>query len=410
MGRSYIARGHALWDDNERRHIYLFLVIWALLSVYAVWRATQTGKWGLTTFGNDLLSAFIWSTFAMGAFFLWMFKGEGIVPFRLILKRMVQASLVFGFVTIFLLYYAVTLEVQDNPDETMPTGASLVLAILVFYLVGLLICLLSLLIVYVVTMGLVGVIYLFTVGMAPAFLRRVRNLTEGDRWYCSIFTWLFFIPENLDTSTLHADRPVREEEFPWAKFRRAVGWQMLFALLVAILVSLNPFLLEAVSIETLFNILDSAHIIVPMIFLPSMVFLRLNARIDGPVKDFHIYSGIRTRLVRTFLAIGSVVIFIRLALKDLDPEMLLLHLTLYSIISLSMIIAFTWLYLNYVETRLTERVLERAPWLLDDDVSEEEPRGGDERDDDNGEDGDSEGDGGDEEVPDDGSEPDPTGT
>jgi hypothetical protein len=218
---------------------------------------------------------------------------------------------------------------------------------------------------YVMCMGLVGMVYLFTVGLAPPFLRRVRDLTDGDRWYGTLLGWLFFIPDNLDTRTLNATAPEVERVFPWTRFKRAVAWQTIFALLVVILVSLNPFLLDAVSIETLFEIMNNAHVIVPLLFLPVLIVLRLKVKIDAPVKDFYIYIGIRTRLVRTFLAIGTLVLFIRLALKDLDPEMVVLNLIGYSFLAIIIISAFTWLYFNFVENQLAFKVIERAPWLLD---------------------------------------------
>lgn len=367
MARSYFSRGLDLWDENEWRYIVLFLAFWTALNAYAVWEAWDSGDWGLTTFGYDLLVAFIWATFLMGAFFLRIFRGEAIVPFRYLLRKMTLAALVFGVVLVIIFRVAMMLALFDDPEvDDLPVGVAMVTILIIVFIGGFLAGLLSLLLGYVMCMGLVGVIYLLSVGMVPPFMRRVRNLTGGDRWYGGVISWLFFIPDNLDTSTLHATMPVREEAFPWARFRRAVGWQVLFALLVAILVSLNPFLLDAVSLDTLFNIMDNAHIIVPMIFLPAMVFLRLQARIEAPIKDFQIYIGIRKRLVRTFLAIGTVVIFIRMAIKDLDPFMLLAHLFLYSIISITLIATFTFLYFNYFENRLAQKVVERAPWLVQD--------------------------------------------
>jgi hypothetical protein len=362
------ARGKALWDRQEWFHLMLFFGIWGFLISGAIIKAATTGAWGLSTFGYDILLTFTWSTFLMGIFFVRMFWGKGIMAFGQMFKLMLKGALLVAmiFVVIFFLVftYADGPELEDE-DLTALEGPELAVALFFIFLGGYLAGLMIFLLGYVMCMGLVGMVYLFTVGLAPPFLRRVRDLTDGDRWYGTLLGWLFFIPDNLDTRTLNATAPEVERVFPWTRFKRAVAWQTIFALLVVILVSLNPFLLDAVSIETLFEIMNNAHVIVPLLFLPVLIVLRLKVKIDAPVKDFYIYIGIRTRLVRTFLAIGTLVLFIRLALKDLDPEMVLLNLIGYSFLAIIIISAFTWLYFNFVENQLAFKVIERAPWLLD---------------------------------------------
>ena len=374
MAASIWKRGRALWDTDEWRHIVLFLGLWAFLTSAAIYKAYTRGVWGLTAFGYDLLITFTFSTFLMGIFFVRMFWGKGIISFRGMFNMMLKGSILFAIFFLTIIYLALSYSNdEDLADEDFDVleGPELAIALVVmfimFYFVGLLIFLIG----FVMCMGLVGMVYLLTVGFAPPFLRRVRNLTTGDRWYGGVLEWLFFIPDNLDTGTLAATAPVVEDKFPWARFKRAVGLQMIFALLIAVLVSLNPFLLDIVSIETLFEIMNNAQVIVPILFLPVLVVLRLKVKIEGPVKDFFIYLGIRTRLVRTFLAIGTLVLFIRLALKDLDPETVLLSMLGYSFLAIILISAFTWLYFNFVENQLAFKVIERAPWLVDGEKGDE---------------------------------------
>ncbi|MCK5254193.1 MAG: hypothetical protein KAQ96_14640, partial [Thermoplasmata archaeon] len=376
MEASIWKRGRALWDADEWRHIVLFLGLWAFLASGAIYKAYTKGEWGLTTFGYDIMITFIWSTFLMGIFFVRMFWGMGIISFRKMFRLMLKGSVVFALIFTVIVYlailYASEMDLEEGEETpTVPEGNEIVIALVGIFIGGYVAGLLIFLLGYVMCMGLVGMVYLSTVGFAPPFLRRVRNLTAGDKWYGSALEWLFFIPDNLDTGTLKATAPVVEEKFPWTRFKRAVAWQTVFALLIAILVSLNPFLLDVVTIETLFTIMNNAHVIVPMLFLPVLVVLRLRVKIDAPVKDFYIYVGIRTRLVRTFLAIGTLVLFVRLALKDLDPEMVVLNLMGYFFIAITIISAFTWLYFNFVENHLAFRVIERASWLVDDDDVDE---------------------------------------
>jgi len=71
---------------------------------------------------------------------------------------------------------------------------------------------------------------------------------------------------------------------------------------------------------------------------------------------------------------------------------------LYSLLSITLISTFTWLYFNFVENQLAFQVVERAPWLLVDEESDDadvDPGEGIE---------------GDEGVPEDVPDPVPTGT
>jgi hypothetical protein len=405
------ARVRALWDREEWMHILLFLGLWMFLSTAAVYKAYSRDDWGLNTFWYDLMIMFIWSMFLMGILFVRMFWGKGIVSFRQMFRLMMRGA--FGVAIIFVVIFYLVFTFADDPemaeeDIPSPEGSELAAALVAIafggYLAGLLIFLMG----YVMFMGLVGMVYLFTVGIAPPFLRRVRALTEGGRWYGSLIGWLFFIPDGLDTRTLNATAPEVEREFPWSRFKRAVAWQTMFAFLVVVLVSLNPLLLDSLSLETLFQIMNNSHVIVPILFLPTLIILRLGVRIDAPVKDFYIYTGIRARLLRTFLAIGTVVLFIRLALKDLDPETVIFNLMGYSILAVIIISAFTWLYFNFVENQLAFKVIERTQWLVG-DVEVETDMDQGEGDDDVPEGGDGVPEGGDG-VPEGKVDPVPTGT
>ena len=84
-----------------------------------------------------------------------------------------------------------------------------------------------------------------------------------------------------------------------------------YDLQVAVYVSLNPFLLRIAEIEELISLMTSGFIIVPIVVFPWLITKRLEAKIDGPVKDYYLHQGIRSRLLRTFLALGTLMIFVR---------------------------------------------------------------------------------------------------
>lgn len=367
MGNSLISKGLDLWEVDERRLVYLFVGIFLFFASAVVVGAYLADDWKLSLFVSNLMSSFIFTFLIFGFFVTRKFGKMGIIRFKRIFRKMVLISLPFGLVFMAVMAYVIHyLDVNDPGSDPSgaPTEAEWVVVLIALYIGGFIAGLVAMLVGFLVCMGTVGAIYLFMVGMAPLFLRRVRDITSGVHIGARGLAWLFLVPTNLDTGTLHVTSPVWEERFPRARFRNAVAWQVIFSILVAVLVSLNPFLLDVISIEQLFELMNSAHIIVPLLFLPTLVILRLRARIEGPVKDFPLYEGMRSRLVRTFLAIGTIVIFVRMALEEIPLETWFLHFTIYSVVSVTFILAFTFLWFNYFEYELAKRVAERVPELV----------------------------------------------
>ena len=93
--------------------------------------------------------------------------------------------------------------------------------------------------------------------------------------------------------------------------------------------------------------------------LPWLALLALRGRTKGVRKDFLLFNGIRSRILQTFVALGTIVVFIRLAIQEFDPAVLLTSfLGYYSTLSL-LAIFFTFIYFNYYEQDLTEDIRER---------------------------------------------------
>jgi hypothetical protein len=184
--------------------------------------------------------------------------------------------------------------------------------------------------------------------------------------------WFFLIPENLDTGTLSATQPVKEDVFPWSRFYHAISWQIMISLIIALSLSLNPFVPETINPSQILNLLNNANMIVPAIVLPALLYLRLKVRIEGPVTDFWVYKGIQSRLIRTFFAFGTIIIILRLAVEDVTSQDFLLSFAGFAVLSASIIVFFTWLYYNYFEEYAAFKVIERVPELVGGEVDEVE--------------------------------------
>ena len=135
-------------------------------------------------------------------------------------------------------------------------------------------------------------------------------------------------------------------------------WQLLLGIIVIIYISLNPFFLESISFQSLFSIASNISLFIPIIILPWFIFLRIDARIKGPVKDFQLYSGIAYRMYRTFVTLGTIIIIIRLALKNVNLREVIMAIPIYYVFFIITVFFLTFVYFNYFENNLASDVSE----------------------------------------------------
>ena len=135
-------------------------------------------------------------------------------------------------------------------------------------------------------------------------------------------------------------------------------WQLLLGIIVIIYISLNPFFLESISFQSLFSIASNISLFIPIIILPWFIFLRIDARIKGPVKDFQLYSGIAYRMYRTFVTLGTIIIIIRLALKNVNLREVIMAIPIYYVFFIITVFFLTFVYFNYFENTIASDVSE----------------------------------------------------
>ncbi len=367
MAKTRLSEFLDLWDVKERKLLYIFMGVLFFFWGINILIAYVTNDWSVWTFGNNMLSGILFASFFAGFVFTRRFWNQGIVPARRIIIMLLKLSLIVGLFTVmifsfFLAYYPEEAFGEDPPDQL--SDLEWIGMMIVMFFIGVLFGFVGLLFMMVVGMGFVGAVTMFGVGLTPVAIRRVEGITASDEMEAGILAWFLLIPENLDTGTLSVTRPVKEDVFPWPRFYHAISWQIMISLIIALSLSLNPFVPETISPSQILNLLTNANIIVPLIILPALLYLRLRVRIEGPVKDFRVYKGIQSRLIRTFFAIGTIIIILRLAVEDVTSQDFLLSFAGYAIISVSIIVFFTWLYYNFFENFAAFRVAERVPGLL----------------------------------------------
>jgi len=234
--------------------------------------------------------------------------------------------------------------------------------------IGMFIALFFVLAVYL--MAGVGIVWLMTAlerRLAPAALLRIRRLSEATtersrktdivRWakYTAL-RWLFNIPDVLDTGRLVVRSPESSKVFPRRAFAGALGWSVLFATVIAIDVSFNPFLRESFTVQQLLSIVTPASIFIPWIVLPWFIFRRLGAEIPGERRPFRLYDGLRSRVYGLLVAVGTLVLFVRLALRDIPLDTVLSSFVNYYLTFLLLGALFMFVYFNYFEDGLAADV------------------------------------------------------
>jgi hypothetical protein len=356
-----------LWDVKERKLLYIFLGVLCFFWSISIVTAIRTNDWSIWTFGTNILSGVLFASFVAGFVFTRRFWSQGIVPKRRIIINMLKLSLIVGLIVMLIMaiYLAYNPQVifDESSSEPLSNGERIAMLIVVF-LGGTLAGFLALLFYLVVAMGFVGAVVMFWVGLTPVLIRRIKGITKSEETEARFLAWFLLIPENLDTETLSATRPVKEEVFPWSRFYHAISWQSMISLIIALSLSLNPFVPETINPSQILNLLTNANIIVPLIMLPTLIYLRLRVRIDGPVKDYRVYKGMQSRLIRTFFAVGTIIIILRLAVEDVTSQDFLLSFAGYAALRVSIIVFFTWIYYNNFENFAAFRVAERIPGIL----------------------------------------------
>jgi hypothetical protein len=192
--------------------------------------------------------------------------------------------------------------------------------------------------------------------LMPGVLKGVRmaTFTRRDNARTRIMLWLMDIPDMLDLSRLKVEAELPRRKFPWNRFYHAIFWEIFLGTILAIYVSLNPILLESLDVAQAFSVLSSISMIIPVIIIPWFALLAIRARIPGITKEFELFRGIRSRILQTFVALGTIVVFIRLALEANDMGIIFGSFASYYAILGLFSVYFAFVYFNFFESDLAK--------------------------------------------------------
>ena len=173
-----------------------------------------------------------------------------------------------------------------------------------------------------------------------------------------VLQWLFNIPDVLDTKLLTINFEPKQK-FPWKVLKTAFLWVSILGFLIAMLIVNYITSFAQISIENMLVISGLITTMTPIIVLSWFIFLRLDARIKGPIKDFKLYNGLKSRTTNYTLTFGTLILLIRLALVKTDLHQLFWSFVSYYPLFLVSAAIYTFIYFNYFENDLARNIAKR---------------------------------------------------
>jgi hypothetical protein len=347
----------------DKRILIFFLFFLILFILFAFAGAIVSGEFGLDVIIPSILGS-IGAAFCFTGFLAYKYhRKRGIIPTKRILKLLVKVSIIIGIGFAIGMFFLLT---QTSILEDPPvTGDSLMMIAMfvALFIAGILAAFLGFIILLILGFGMMGVmsalIRLKTADFLHEITKITPNLTETkkkeDRKTYLGFVWLrwaFDIPDVLDTRTLTINRGELKKKIPWPIFKNAVMWQLFFGFVIVIYISFSPFLLDIMDMMALFSIAMNVSTFIPLFILPWFIYLRLDAKIKGPVKDFKLFDGLSSRMFQTLFAFSTIILIVRLALEKQGIRSVLSSFALFYPFFVVGVFLFTFIYFNYFENDL----------------------------------------------------------
>ncbi|MFO7967549.1 MAG: hypothetical protein R6U44_08125 [Archaeoglobaceae archaeon] len=350
------------FDDRIRRLFYVLMLLFIVWIMYTI-----IIDWGGDLFAlvSPILNGLVTIFLVLGVFSLIFYGRYGKIKTRNVLEVLVGISFFLTFFTIVIgysLYRPFMLILFEEYLQGVGSFLPVVVFLMFFlsYLAGFLLILLQ-------SFGLVSLIVLFQRKYVLKIFEDIKGLAGEEKRgsslnmaYQSFLRWIFNIPKVLDTTEIKMENEKKafQDGFPWKDFRIALFLEFILAVVLAIYISLNPLLLIERSLSELFALASAVSYFIPVIVIPLFIFRKLKVKIPGPAADFFLFEGARSKLLGIILALGTILLFLRLALRTFDPQLLVYSFLFYLAGFLVNSFFITFVYFDYFEDPLAEDLLD----------------------------------------------------
>lgn len=340
---------------NDKKILLTFVILLILVIISFLYHLIIIGDIALLSSADILLNGLVITFFFTGVTSWIYYRKNRILNYKKILLYLVGIFgiiILISFSGLFMLFWGEEIEI---------IGITVGFEMFTFT-AGLISSILGLVLTYffflIIGFGVNGFLSAYLRKKTPDLLNQIKDINENSKENAKeqgkikcihnyLISWMFDIPPYLNTKTLKIKKLDDNNSFPKSEFRKAIVWEIIICVILALNISLNPLLLEHFSLSELFGLTSSVATFTPLIVLPWFVFLGLEAKISGPVKDLWLYEGLKNRIMSLLVATGTLITFIRLSIERIN-----IYIFLYSfigyLVSISILsLLFTFVYFNH---------------------------------------------------------------
>ncbi|GEM_PF-5263829 len=360
---SSISKKRKKYDKTILRVFYILVTIFMISILFS---GAMYLKRDIFVFLNMVFSGLVTVFFLTGMFSFFFYGDTGLISTKQLFKVLSYISLGLTVITLMIGFVFFRPFLLPILREYLP-GFGTIFMPLLFFIIFFTSYMAAFFILTLQSFGLVSVMAIFQRKYFSDMINDVKKITEVTQGgteggyikknYFEFLRWIFDIPKVLDTSKTELNKKTNLKSFPWRKFRKALGFESIVALVLAIYISLNPFLLEERSFNELFAFTSTVSYFIPVLVLPLFIFLKLDVKIPGPATDFHLFDGIKSRLMSIVLTLGTLLVFVRFGLETVDLSLLVSSFIFYFAGFFVNTLFITFVYFNYFEHLLADDIV-----------------------------------------------------
>jgi hypothetical protein len=355
-----IRKGREKYD----RRLLIFFSFWLFLGLFVgITDVLISGGERLGSLIPSFLESLGVAFFFSGLLAIKYHRKRGIIPGKRILKWFAKISLVIGLVVAVGVVWTITQTTIFGDEFIGLSGIEIFVFFLVMYALGFLFSFIIPLFLMITGFGMIGVLSAFIRAKTPDLLVEITKITpnildpvkkKDKRKYIGFIWlgWAFNIPDVLDTRALSINRGEPKKKISWPIFKQAVMWQIFFGIVIVIYISFSPFFLDVTEMGFLFSIASNVTTYIPIFILPWFIYLRLDAKIKGLVKDFWLFNGLKSRMLQTLVAFSTLILIVRMAVVRPGFREFIGAFLGFSVLFIIGVIMTTFVYFNYFENDL----------------------------------------------------------
>lgn len=166
------------------------------------------------------------------------------------------------------------------------------------------------------------------------------NVKKKLSFVDKVITFLFNVPEDLDTRNITMDYELSRTKIPWKEVTNTIYLGLMIGMFLWIYISMNPTFMDLSSESSIPLLMFTLILYIPVIVMPWSIFRSLNVRIETKYREFKIYNGIKATLQRMAVPVIAALFFVLVAINTSDISTVLYYIGL-SVVMIVVILTLT---------------------------------------------------------------------